>query len=92
MLLQGVSIPLVLVDPLGAVRRACAADHYVLPPMSEALIDVYVDRSGDEQVDQTVLIEPVPQVTDTFGLAMASCVVNVADNTTAKIRLLNPFP
>ena len=74
-----------------STRKAYAADHYVVPAMNEMVLDVYVDRDCGEEKDECVLIEPVPQAVDTLKLVMASCLVNVADNTTVKVKVMNTY-
>ena len=91
MVLHDVSVPLLLFGIPDKTRKAYAADHYVVPSMSEMVVDVYVDRDKYEAADKIVLIEPAPQVTDSLRLVMAHCLVNVADNTTVKVRVLNPY-
>ena len=91
MILPGLSIPLILVDSQHKLRKVAAADYCTIPPLSEMLIDVYVDRCGNEKNDSSVIIEPAPNLDREWNLIMATCLVNVADNTTVKVRLLNPM-
>ena len=51
---------------------------------------IYVDRSSDATEDTTVIIESDPDVQGRMGLGIARCLVNVADNTTVGIRVMNP--
>lgn len=51
MILQGESIPLQLFGSPGKTRKAYSADHYIIPPLSEMVIDVYVDRDCHEEQD-----------------------------------------
>ena len=90
MVLNGASIPLMLFGIPDKTRKAYAADHYIVPPMCEMVLDVYVDRGENEQGDKNIMIEPAPQIGESIRLVMASCLVNVADNTTVKVRVLNP--
>ena len=71
------------------VRKARACDCFVIPPLSEMIVDVYVDRGSDDTEDTTVIIEPDPDVQERMGLGIARCLVNVADNTTVGIRVMN---
>lgn len=91
MSLLGKSIPLLLFGVPGKVRKAYAADHFVIPGMSEAVIDVYVDRDSRESNDKNVVIEPIPQLAEKAQVTMAACLVNVADNATVQVRVLNPL-
>lgn len=47
MVLNGVSIPL-LVGSQGKIKKAYAADHYVIPPLSEMTLDENVDSDPSE--------------------------------------------
>ena len=91
MVLNGASIRLLLFGIPDQARKAYAADHYVVPPMSEMVLDVYVDRNDTDDADEAVRVEPAPQVFDVLRLVMANSLVNVADNTTVKVRVLNPY-
>ena len=88
---KGVSIPLTIASSPGSTRHIYAVDHYVIPGMSEMVVDVYVDRGIDDEGDNSVLIEPSSKVAESLRLAMPMCLVNVQNNTTVKVRLLNPF-
>ena len=90
MVLHGESIPLLMIGAPHRVRKAWACHCFVIPPLSEMIVDVYVDRSSDDTGDTTVIIEPDPDVQERMGLGIARCLVNVADNTTVGIRVMNP--
>ena len=76
------------------VRRVTAADHYVIPPQAETVIDVYVERyeSDDFSFESTCLIEATEKFKETFPLKMAVTLVDVNKVCTCKVRVLNPFP
>ena len=93
MKLRGVSIPLEMVGVANRARRVTLADHYVIPPMTEAVVDVFIDRSEydeDHHIRQMV-IEPISNFSKDYSLIMAPTLVDLADNVTVKARLLNPF-
>ena len=90
MVLHGESISLLMIGAPHRVRKARACDCFVIPPLSEMIVDVYVDRGSDDTEDTTVIIEPNPDVQERMGLGIARCLVNVADNTTVGIRVMNP--
>ena len=48
------------------------------PPLSEMIVDVYVDRGSDDAEDTTVIIEPDPDVQERMGLGIARCLVNMS--------------
>lgn len=91
MVLHETSIPLMLLGIPEKIRKAYAADHYVIPPLTEMILDVYVDRSYHETSDKTLMIEPTSQVNETLRLIMANSLINLTDNTTVKIRVMNPY-
>ena len=92
MILNGIAIPLEQVGMPMRVRKAFLADDYVIPGMSEAILDVFVDREECCDNGDTVIIEPLEQFNEKYSLVMASSLVDVANNTTVKVRVMNPFP
>ena len=91
MVLKEETIPLLLFGTKESIRKTYPADHYVVPAMSEMVLDVFVDRDCGEERNECVMIEPVPHAVDTLKLVTASCLVNVADNTTGKVRVMNTY-
>ena len=73
------------------VRKAYAADHYVIPGMSEAILDLFVDKHGCVDGDNHILIEGAPQFVENHSVVVAPCLVDAANNATVKVRVLNPF-
>ncbi|CAC5416353.1 unnamed protein product [Mytilus coruscus] len=92
-LLNSTTIPCFQIEQTGPIRKVRSADHYVIQPRSETLIDVFVDRlkNDDHNSPQDYLIEPCPQFEDTFPLVMAACLVEIGENVTNKVRLMDPF-
>jgi hypothetical protein len=70
-----------------------SADHFVIPPKTEMIIDVFVDRfeTDDFTKPQDFLIEPHSYFIETHPVVMASCLVDIRNEVTNKIRLMNPF-
>jgi len=93
MILKGVTIPLTQIGVPKRSRKAYAADDYIIPAMSEAVIDVHVDRltAVDDEAESRVLIEGDPLFTERSALVVAPCLCDVSCNTTGKVRLMNPF-
>ena len=88
--LQGLSIPIVMIDGQHRFRKIVAADFLTIPAMSEAMVDVQVDRDEDDERNKIVMIEQSPTLSEKWNLALAACLVDVGDSATVKIRLLNP--
>ena len=70
-----------------------AADTCI-PGMTEALVDVYVERSETDDQNEFLdcVVEAAPQFTERYSLLLASTLVDVNAATTCKIRMLNPMP
>lgn len=91
---QDNEVPIIQVGLRGRVRRVTAADHFVIPPQSESVIDVFVERndSDDFLSENNCLVEETEHFRETYPLKMASTLVDINKGCTCKIRLLNPFP
>ena len=92
MILKGVSIPVMRVGIVNRVRKVYAADHYVIPEMSEAILDVFVEIFDDVKnvEQQNMLIEGTSTLVEDHSLILAPSLVDVANNATVKVRVLNP--
>ena len=93
-LINGAEVPVIQMGLKNRVRRVTAADHFVIPAQSEAIIDVYVEREedDDEVSDSEYLIEPTEHFQETYPLQMAATLVDINNGATSKVRVLNPFP
>ena len=91
---QDNEVPIIQVGLKGRVRRVTAAVHFVIPPQSESVIDVYVERndSDDFLSENNCLVEETEHFRETYPLKMASTLVDINKGCTCKLRLLNPFP
>ena len=71
-----------------------AADHFVIPAQSEAVVDVFVERQeyDDFSSEQDYLIEPSDHFKETYPLQMAPSLADIGRSCTSKVRLLIPFP
>lgn len=90
MVLKGKSVPLVQVGAPVRERRVRAADHIVIPGMSEMILDVYMDI-GPKEDEGMVLIEGKASLACDHSLLMAPTLVDVASNNMAQVRVMNPF-
>jgi transposase InsO family protein len=89
-ILKGIEIPIETDGYPNKVRRARLVDNYVVPPMSEIIADVFIDRAEVEsQID--FLIEPSELFADKYKLAMAPSLVDIRDRVTQPVRIMNPF-
>ncbi|CAC5410263.1 unnamed protein product [Mytilus coruscus] len=75
------------------IRKIYVADIYEIPPRSEILIDVFVDRFHDDSPEtvQDCILEPSENSSERFSLVMAPCLVNISQNVTCKTRIMNPY-
>ena len=93
MLLNGVKIP---VDQTGVPpkeRRVYSSDHYVIPGMSEVIVDAFVDRgeTWKDYKDECLLIEASQNFTERYPLMMAPCIVDATRRVAVGVRIMNPF-
>jgi hypothetical protein len=95
MIFDNVEIPLERVgEPYAEVRRVLAADHLVVPALSECIINCFVEMNssyGIKHCDSSVLIENTETFVEKTGMSVAPYLVNAKDNATVRVRILNPF-
>ncbi|KAH3786978.1 hypothetical protein DPMN_165097 [Dreissena polymorpha] len=89
--LKGKEIPLVKEGKL--LRKVTVAEDVTVPALSEALLDVYVERQEADDNDQesNYVIEIAKGFSHTYPLIMAATLVNINRAVTCKVRVLNPF-
>ena len=91
-LIQGQKIPCEIVSHDRFVRRVTVADDEIVPPYSEKLIDVYIQRfHAGENLEENILITPTQRFLEEYPLHVAKCLVNMGKETTSKVRVINPF-
>ena len=92
LMVQDKAVPMIQIGVKNRVRKVVAADHYVIPPMAESVIDVFVERHDyDFSSESECLIEPTDHFKETYPLQMAATLVDINKGCTGKIRILNPF-
>ena len=86
------NIPVIQIHDKIGNRRVTAADHFIIPGNSQAIIDVFVQQqASDDPTHPPMVIEPVDNFTDKYPLIMADTLVDISLSPTVKIRVLNPF-
>ncbi|KAL3858837.1 hypothetical protein ACJMK2_009088 [Sinanodonta woodiana] len=93
--LHGVSIPCIQIGLNDdTVRNVKAADDFIIPENSEAIIDVFVDKREEDGIatQHEFLIEPSENFMDKYSLIVAPAIVDTKDKVTQKLRVLNPYP
>ena len=92
--IEGKEVPIIQIGMHTRTRRVTSADHFVIPPQSEAIIDVYVERQeyDDFSSENDYLIEPTEHFEENYPLKMAASLVDISKGCTCKVRMLNPFP
>ena len=90
--LKSQEIPLVRMEKY-EVRRVRVADHFMIEPMTEMIIDVLIDRreSDDNMVTCDVIIEPTEIFQEKHHLVVAPSLADLKHNVTAKVRIMNPY-
>ena len=90
---MGVQIPFKQVEGPSKVRKIRTADHFIIPPNSEMIIDAFIDRwEGDDDLEPMIVLEPSSSVHDRYGLIMAATLSDLKSKVTHSVRLLNPSP
>ena len=62
------------------VRKVRSADHYALPPMTEMIVDAFVD-----QQDTQLLIEPSLHLAREYFAVVAPCLMDASRQYTVKV-------
>ena len=85
-LLNKIKIPCIQIGQPETVRRVRSADHFVIPPKTEMIIEVFVDRfeTDDFTKPQDFLIEPHSYFIETHPVVMASCLVDIRNEVTVQ--------
>ena len=90
-LFRNTEIPIELAGyPTHKVRRVTLADEYIIPAMSEKIVEVFINTEEDD-IDSDLIIEPDPVVSERYSLAMASSLVDTRRTVTQSVRVMNPF-
>ena len=92
-LLDGIAIPCTQIGQPEPVRKITAADDFIIPPRSEVIIDVFVDKFHSDNLSgpQNYLLEPNNFFVEKYPVVMASCLVDISQDVTNKVRLMNLF-
>ena len=90
MILRGKSIPVLQIGSRTMVRKVRSADHYALPPMTEMIVDAFVDRHEDMALDTQLLIEPSLYLVREYSAVVAPCLIDASRQCTVKVRIMNP--
>ncbi len=92
MRLRGISIPLQQVHASPGTFRVCSADHFIVPGMSEMVLDAYVKVPTSEALNtcSRLIVEASPSLTENHCLAVAPTLVDASTNCTVKVRVMNP--
>ncbi|KAL3883170.1 hypothetical protein ACJMK2_029461 [Sinanodonta woodiana] len=93
--LHGVSISCIQIGLNDdTVRNVKAADDFIIPGNSGAIIDVFVDRREEDGIakQHEFLIEPSEHFTDKYSLIVAPAIVDTKYKVTQKLRVLNLYP
>lgn len=68
-----------------------SVEKYVIPPMSEMLIQAFAEGNTEEATDETILFEPSPRFTAKSSLLLASAAIDVVRRVTVPLRIMNPL-
>ena len=93
MLFGDTCIPCTQIGRPEPIRKVVVSDNFEIPPRSEVLVDVFIDRFENDDLNgnQDFLLEPTTEFMQNFPLSMAATLVNIKDNVTSRVRIMNPF-
>jgi transposase InsO family protein len=74
--------------------RVMAADTYIIPGMSEMMVDACIEDTPELILTSklNVLVEPAVTPADDHDFLVAPCIISPADATVNQIRVMNPYP
>lgn len=74
-------------------RKVVVADDVTIPGKTEALVDVFIERVEDDDLDREAhyLVEASNCFKERYKLAMASTLVDINHSATNKVRVMNPY-
>lgn len=84
-------IPIIRVGSPLLVRKVLLADNYSIPPLSEKVVNAYVQRIGEGDNSSQFLIEPSRNFLEKNSVKLANCLIDTKEEVTNKVRVLNPF-
>ena len=89
--LNGNEIPCFQVNR-SRTRRVVVAENFQIPGNSEAVVDVFIERYSEDDVDpdQDYIVAPDDNFTENYQLLMASTLVDINRSPACKVRILNP--
>ena len=92
-LLNGFIIPIVQIGHSDSLRKVVSAENVIIPPKSEIIVDVLVERTDKDYLSdsQELLIAPNQKFIEKYPVLMANCLVDIKSDVTSKVRILNPF-
>ena len=92
-LLNGTTITCIRIGQSEIVRKVRSADDFYIPPRSEVIVEVFVDKFDEDNPEgpHNYLLEPFPFFEQRYPVAMAACLVEISHNVTNQVRLMNPF-
>ena len=90
LVLRGHEVPLQQFRHNRRVNRVQVADDTVVPGMSEALVDVFVDLELDAARGPMIIEPPSPGLDNSMKVLVALSLVDLENNCSVKGRVLNP--
>ena len=87
------NIPFEFVSKVNRIRNVIVVEDTVIPGNSELILDVHVEKTDLDSwfSEQEFLIEPSLPFMEKSSLVMATCLVDLTDSVTGKVRLMNPY-
>ena len=89
--MKDVSIPCFQVGTQETTRKVVAADHHIIPAMSEAIVNVFVERyEADDNRNSTFIVEACDNFRENQTLLMAETIIDLNHRPTCAVKVINP--
>jgi len=87
------TIPFNCSGDLNRVRNVVAADDTIVPGCSELILDAYIEKRDLDSwfSNREFFIEPSPSFMEKSSLIVATCLVDMTNSVTGKVRIMNPL-
>jgi hypothetical protein len=92
-LLIGTTMPCIRIGQSEIVRKVRSADDFYIPPRSEVIVEVFVDKFDEDNPEgpQNYLLEPSLFFEQRYPVTIPACLVEISHNVTNQVRLMNSF-
>ena len=86
-------MPCIRIGQSEIVRKVRSADDFYIPPRSEVIVEVFVNKFDEDNPKgpQNYLLEPSLFFEQRYPVTIPACLVEISHNVTNQVRLMNSF-